>query len=557
MSRLTRIGLLVLAFLLLLAPVSTRADPLIPGRPAAVPAYTSAMPLQDDERFPPYVYTFEGEGQLNSIGHQPIYFWMNELLVVKAWLLKLALRVVEYALVQDFLTPLLERAAQATAALGEVLWSGSTPLVVAALSLTGLWAVALYLQGRASRVWASLGGSVAVLAVAAILLTAGADAARTASGLSRDLTRQVYGAVENIGRDRPGWGLVARAGDGLWRTLVYQPWVAGEFGAQAGEQTYGQLNTTSFLAKTPVDRHLICGDQNRMKTYCPWWGVDFLPRRMLIAGWTFLATAAVSGSLLALAGGIILAQLALLFLLALSPLWLVVALWWPEQGRRLLSALWLKALGALVTQVVLAVTLGVLLLLTLPVATAFTDGWMLQSLVLTGLAILSLRYRTAWLESLGALPRGLAERAGRAEPEGRGARGRRPGLPAAATAPAPATVTALAPFFAHVAYTPAGSAEAQAAAPGLLPWGESQAEPALSLPQPNLVHFQREVQVLREQVMLAEHLTTREHSHIGLVPGEKGWSALPDSAGPAGRSGPASRERISEVSRIPSQRPRG
>jgi hypothetical protein len=576
-SRRSRAAILVilaaLAFLglFLLTPARTlAADPLIPGRPAGTATYGSTPPLYEDERYSPYSYTFEGLTQFRGGSPQPIYFWMNELLVAKAWLLKLALRTVEYALVQDFLTPQLNRAAQAAGALGGLLWQGSAPLVVGALSLTGLWAVWLYLRGRASRLWGALGGSLLILLLTAALLSAGKDGAAVAGAASRDLARQAYGTIDALGRNQQGWGLTAGAGDALWRTLVYQPWVDGEFGSDAGAQLYGQINAASFLTKSAVDRHLICDDQIRMTAYCPWWSDEYLPQRMLMAGWTFLAGAVVSGALIALGGGMILAQVALLLLLALAPVWLLIALWWPAQGVRLLSAVWLRALGALLVQVVLAVTLGVLLLLALGVAAAFTGSWMLASLVLTGLAGLAFRYRTAWLEPLARAPRGLAgwigggarddtSLRGRTSAAGTSATGLGSVVPAFASLGAmtwqpdgpPAPVPA-SPDAAWAAGGPGGSVA------GRRP-SESLAREAAAPASASLVFFRSELQVLREQLTMAERTTIREElTRPGLSPGEREWGshASPGLAA-AGRRVPRSEAGEAEVTRIPSQRPRG
>lgn len=87
--------------------------------------------------------------------------------------------------------------------------------------------------------------------------------------------------------------------------------------------------------------------------------------------------------------------------LALAPVWLMVALWWPEAGIRLVQGVILRAFGVLVAQVMLAAALAVFLLLTAALHTAFADaGWMFVSVLLTALAWLVVRYRLAWWQPL-------------------------------------------------------------------------------------------------------------------------------------------------------------
>ncbi|MDB4897333.1 MAG: hypothetical protein JWN15_3595, partial [Firmicutes bacterium] len=563
-----------LALVLLLVPAlaiaadpPTLSIPLIPDRPAGERRFVGTPPLYEDEHFPPYAYTLEGDMTKNEIASTPIYFWMNTVLVTKAWLLEIALRVAEYAVAVDFLTPFLHQGAGALAALGAVLWDGSGPLVAAGLGLAGLWAIVLYMRGRAARVWASLGGSILVVMAATVVLTAGPDWALKANDLSRQITHDIYSAADGVGADPHGWGLIARSGDALWRTLVYEPWQAGEFGSADSVQKYGQTDpANSFLAKSVAERTATCTQHPAGENPCPLWAPDYMPQRMLLAGATFLATAVVAGSITVLAGGIILAQLALLFLLALAPVWLLVALWWPEQGQRLLSTLWMRALGALVMQSVLSATLGVLMLLSLTVTSVFT-GWMLQSLLLAALGILAFRYRTAWLEPLAAFSRRTGEVSARVRTEAGRPEASRHTVTVAESQPA-----ALPPAPAFATFSmPVGRAAPNPAAPEReeLPGvaaAVQQVRVVSSAPAPHLAMFRSEMQLLREQITLAEHVTLREQmDQSGTGPGDATWrplpAAAPDSAPVtlsrrATRQSAAGRERGSDLERIPKQRPR-
>lgn len=387
----------------LLLPLTALADPLVPDRPASAPAYRPMVPLWDDPRFPPWAYTLEGDGQSNSVGYVTLYFWMNQVMVGKAWLLKVALRTVEYALTSDFVLPFLEPAGEATTALGSLLWEWQGgPLVVGALSLTGLWAILLYMRGKASRAWAALGASLLVVMGTAMVLASGKEAARSATDVARQMSLQVYAAVEGLGQTSGAPGtMVARSGDAAWRALIYEPWRTAEFGSAAGEQTYGQTDNNGFLARTVSGRYTICSNYQQKLVSCPWWDEEFMPRRMTLALYTGLVTLVYAGALLVLAGSMILAQLVLLLLLVLAPVAMLVALWWPGRSVHLLSGYCMRLLGALVSQTLLAATLAVLLYLTGTVESVFPmSGWMFRSLLVAGLAGVAVRYRYAWLKPL-------------------------------------------------------------------------------------------------------------------------------------------------------------
>jgi hypothetical protein len=391
------VGLLLL--LLLVIPLAVaKADPLVPTRSTAAPSYGQHPPLYDDPRYEPWAYTFEGQ-QSGSVGYITIYFWMNQMQVTKAWMLKSALRISEYAVNDSLIAPLLTKAGGTLDGLGDLLWSADgAPLVVGALAVVGMWGLFLHLSGRVRRVWGLLGGSVLIILVAAVVLTSGQNAANTGGELARAMTVQVVGAVDRVA---PGDGtLTMRSGDAAWRALVYEPWLTGELSEQGQSQfrSTDGVDGGDFLGKTITQRNNSClYNFSHGAALCPWWEIDFLTRRMLLTTWTFMATLVYAGVITALSAGIILAQVTVLFFLALAPLWLLLALWWPDGGLRLLRVGVLRVGGALVSQVVLAGTLAVLMLLTEAMATIYSvGGWMFQSLLLVGLAVAAFRFRRLW-----------------------------------------------------------------------------------------------------------------------------------------------------------------
>ncbi|HEY3364665.1 MAG TPA: hypothetical protein VGK74_06400 [Symbiobacteriaceae bacterium] len=499
--------LLIVAGMILLPAFRAAADPLIPDRPAGAESYSVRAPLYDDPRYEPWAYTFEG-AQWNSPGYIGIYFGMNQLLVTKAWLLKMALRVVEYALSVPFYAPVLPRLQSILTTFDSNFWSGAdTPLVAGALSLTGLWALLLYVRGRTSRVWAALGGSILIIMASTAVLTAGPDTVTKALGLARDATAQVYGTADHAFRDSAAdWSLLARSGDGIWRTLVYEPWQMGELsgGGRTLFRSGVGLDGGEFLAKSVQQRQETClYNPSAGQAYCPWWQVEFLPRRMLLALWTFLATAVYAGVLVLLAGGIILGQLTVLFLVALAPVWLVVALWWPERGVGLLWKLLVQVLGSLAGQALLAATLAVLLLFSRGITEGFAAaGRMFQSVLLVILALVAFRYRYGWLTPLAAVRDRLEREPG--ETAVVRFRRRTGGRTEASDAPGDGVREAIPVFSAMAAYEPVR--------PTRVEEPRVRGETAVSMSSSPVQRFERQMHEVRELLRFREETLLRTES---------------------------------------------
>lgn len=252
-----------------------------------------------------------------------------------------------------------------------------------------------------------MGGSVLILLLSALVVAGGTRALTSMITLSRGLAVELFQSVGAATRGADQMDLIARSGDSAWRALVYEPWLTGELSVQ-GRSTYRSsdgLEGGQLLAMNVTQRHNAClYNQSQGQLNCPWWGVDYLPRRMALAGWTATAGFLVSGVMITLAGSVILAQLTLLLFLALAPVWLMAALWWPEGGMQLVRGVAMKAFGALLAQGMLAAVLAVWLALMKSVHASFASaGWMFESVLMTGLAILAFRYRYAVWQPLTAI----------------------------------------------------------------------------------------------------------------------------------------------------------
>jgi hypothetical protein len=491
--------------------IAQAADPFIPERPADAPQYGPQVPLYDRAEYPPWAYTLDARDSTLP-DYATLYARMNQMLVAKAWFLKLSLRSVEYALGADLVQPFIQHVGVTLEALGNAFWEADgAPLVVGALALTGLWALWLYLCGNSSRAWTALGGTTLVLLAAAVVLANGSSALSAVHALARGAAQQAYGVVDQISLSPTAtWRLLPQSGDDVWRTLVYEPWVTGELseeGRVAFRSTDG-LDGGTILAGDQEQRRYQCtyntSEGNRL---CPWWTVEFLPRRMLLASVSFVAAVIYGGALFGLSGLIILSQFTLVFLVTLTPVWLLIALWWPEGGVRLLQRIFLRGLGALVSQAVLAVTLATLLSFSHIVVSAFAaSGWMLQSLMLVALAIVAFRYRYAWL-----VPVTVPVRSPRDASEWLRISLRSPGSVAGTDAQVARKRhedgAAFIPEFRDWAFQVSSHVETEAVT------GRIEVSAPADEPPPRLITvdvFQHQMRLLREQLHIREQTVTRE-----------------------------------------------
>lgn len=388
--------------LLLLACVTAQAladEPGIPPRPEGAPAYSETTPLYDQAVYPYTAYTWDGE-QWSATGYAATYTGLNLALISKAWFVKVALRLSEWATEPSLTANLFERIAEPAEAIGNRLWTlGGAPLVGGALALSGGWALLLYLWGRGSRAWGALGATALVLLLAAAILPRGELIATALGKTSDGLATAVLTAVKT---DAP---LLAQAGDGAWRRLVYEPWLEGELSTAGGEhyRDAGGLPGGEFLAKTGSERRSECLFNGAVN--CPSWLIDSLPQRLLSALATGVMALCWGGALLLLSGGLLLTRLTLAALLLLAPVWLLVALWWPEGALGIVRRIGGLAVGVVVKQFLLSAGLLLFLLLSLGLDAGLSElAWPLPALLLALLGAGAVRYRYAWFRPLAARP---------------------------------------------------------------------------------------------------------------------------------------------------------
>jgi hypothetical protein len=400
-----------LLFLLVLPAAPVRAsDDFLPDSPEAMADWTQP-PLYD--RYSVWNYTYGGVKTFpETIGR--LYYLINLMQVGKAWVVKLGIRTVEYALYFDAVSPVIGAVGRSMSAISN-LTAGSPAgwLVRAGLALAG--AVALWhwtVGGRRNKAFQVLAGT-AVLLVGTYIIVAKAPAFLIASsGAARGLGGEIVSGVAAVaapaaGQGAPSERLVRAAGEGVWEALVFDPWVEGEFSAGAAAKAAyldGNIQGGRWLKMTPTERENWYLSRMDFATrladfhqYEERLVQDYLPRRFFLALVSLLLGLVWTLAMLLLAGGVLYYQFVLLGMLALAPLWAVLGLWHPS-GLRVARGALVKAAGALISQVVLLAVLALALGLTGPLLSLGAPlGWLTQGLLVTLCVAALCRYRFAWL----------------------------------------------------------------------------------------------------------------------------------------------------------------
>ena len=367
------------------------------------------------ERYPVWSYTLDGDYSYQDFSGRLIGTGLNFLVLARAWLVYAALRGVEYAAQVELAEPLTTAATAVQHRLESALWAaGDHAWVTAALVVAGAMALLTALVGRRTRAYRILFGAGGTLLIALWLLAALPALLMPAQTLVRSTVRVGLEPVVALLPGDPGPGpgprLLAGPGEMLWRVLVYDPWIWAEFGGPKYAANYPDsdgLPGGRVLAMLPSARQNFYEQQpgQRRGTYFAWWTGDYTVRRLVLAVVLLLVAAASVGLLLLLAGEILLYQLFLSLWVAMAPIWLLAALWWPGGGLGLLRRWLLRGAGALLLQVVLSLALGVALVLAFWLDQAFAAaGWLVVGLLQAVLVRAVYHYRRQWLRLLAGRP---------------------------------------------------------------------------------------------------------------------------------------------------------
>ncbi|HLI57660.1 MAG TPA: type IV secretion system protein [Actinomycetota bacterium] len=224
------------------------------------------------------------------------------------------------------------------------------------------------------------------------------------------------------------------AADAYWATFVYYPWLVAEFGSiRAGEdhdrgaQVLSSKSANEHNLNTAPERaawanHDAAGlislknqeyDSVRDRLYNADDKLDDeahqafnghrAGNRLGMAVVALVAISLASVVMLLMAGGVLMASIALLMLVLLAPIFLLLGIH-PTTGRRMLLK-WVElCVGVLIKRVAYATFLAVILTMTVIIlASALRIGWIIAVLLVVGLFLMAVIYRKPFLALFAAM----------------------------------------------------------------------------------------------------------------------------------------------------------
>ncbi|HLN61483.1 MAG TPA: hypothetical protein VK464_07975, partial [Symbiobacteriaceae bacterium] len=363
--RLSRWKWAAVLFLVLLLPAAVAvADDGLPPTPlnldpAKAPIY---------EKYSLWSYTVDtpvSDGALRQLMHL-----LNGLNLTRAWVVKLAIRTAEYALTWRLPATFANLGAKVTEALRVLLWEGSlTPLVTAAVAVSGLVLLLLWVRGRGRTAWEHALRLFAVLVLGAMVTGAAGPALRTLSALTGEVStalltepaRVMAPATAGTQPEQVRRWAVTAAGDAVWRSFVLSPWAVQEFGSLETAKRYSKdgIPGAAVLEMAPARRLDWYWTQTATvrERDLAWWSEEAMPRRLTLAGVSTLGALVCAAALFLLAGTVVVQQLLFVLLVMLAPLVFLVALW-PGLGRHWLARWSHGLVRSLLGQVLAASLLG-------------------------------------------------------------------------------------------------------------------------------------------------------------------------------------------------------
>jgi hypothetical protein len=358
-----------------------------------------------------------------------------------------------------------------TGALSRVLYQ---PFVIPMVLLAGLWlAWNALLKKRATTAAESSVWVVFALAAAVVFLAQPARVVGGLSGATTGLSRTILGAVAGLDpKTGPADGVTTHgsyggdptnaelraAADRMWRTYVYAPWTVLEFGSTEKGTRWGE-RLLDAKALTPEETEAIKNNPEKAEAISqknkgeydvvraeikkdPQANAYFNGKRpgqrIAVAGLALAAVILSGGLIAALALATLFAQLALILLTMLAPVFLLAAVH-PGAGR-VIATRWANLIVyTAVKRVAYAVLLSVILVMNGALIDQGSKlGWMVAMFLSIALSGALLFYRKAFLSIIERIGSGGAAAApaltSAADAGGRLARRRRGGHVAAGTA---------------------------------------------------------------------------------------------------------------------------
>lgn len=397
------------------------------------------------ERYSVGAYTLD----TGPVSRDPASSGMNgmagSLWAVAVWILDASLKAFQWAFSLDLFSWLGGAVDRIVGALrGPVFdsWVGF------ALAVAAVWAVWVgFVRRRMLHATEGIAWTVVALVVALVFFAApktildGVNAATTAipratlgatAGIIPDpALEDRLGRRETYGND-PADNALRQTGDQLWRTAGYTPWAIMELGSlevasdvstdqtvapgevpltygerllraktftpaeldrlAAGEVTYDELRAEKLTQLTELRDELA----RRHPDALPWLNGERAAERVGVAALALVAAALFGGLVLLLAGAVLVAQLGLLVLAAMAPLFLLLGVF-PGRGR-LVTMRWVELFVSLVIKrVAFGIMLAVVLVLSGSlIASTASLGWGISIALQIGLVVCVFVYRNAF-----------------------------------------------------------------------------------------------------------------------------------------------------------------
>jgi|GEM_PF-6026541 len=379
-----------------------------------------------------------------DIGDKVAHVATETLWAMTTWIADAAITIFQWSYSLDLFGMTSGAIDQVTAALSRVLYQ---PFVLPMVILAGLWLVwNALLKKRATTAAESSIWVVFALAAAVVFLAQPARIVGGLSGATTDLSRSILGGVATLDpKTGPADGVTVKASyggdaadselraaaDRMWRTYIYAPWTVLEFGTTEKAPRWGERllaakalthdeaiqikNGQKSAEQVSADKRAQYDAIRKEISQDPQAKAYFQGhrpgQRIAVAGLALAAVLLSGGLIAALALATLFAQLALVLLAMLGPVFLLAAIH-PGVGR-IIATRWANLLAyTAIKRVAYAVLLSVILVMNGALIDQGSKlGWAVAMTLSVALAGALLFYRKAFLsiiERVGTAGAGAA-----------------------------------------------------------------------------------------------------------------------------------------------------
>lgn len=360
-------------------------------------------------------YQLDSYLPLSDLGARIWLGLANALLLLTAFVTKLAIRTLEWSFTLSLVNDIVGHLDSVLKGLAGALWDSR--LIHVGITVAGLWAawtgLALRRTGQAIGILVTV---VVIIAVATWSFGGGLTwAMKFTNQASTEISAVVLSGVSlAVKEEAPGQEWTATqaftsAGEAIWSVLVVQPWALAEFGDMYIAKEY-QLRSVpggEVLSKNTKDRRVFyrsLPEEIRKRDFT-WWIADTGLSRFVIVLVAFVVGLIFSLMLMALGLAILAYQVLALFVVAGAPLVFLAALVFPNFGSYLLGRWASSILGYLFMKVALSGALALVLLFSMILfKVGASYGWAVGALLQLVLVVAVALKRKALVGFFAALP---------------------------------------------------------------------------------------------------------------------------------------------------------